>query len=80
LINKFLRIDINAMQIHRLTNTYGELSDGLVGESDSQTLLSTLQEGEVVYVQADGSMVLTREDKWQEVKVGRILSKVRLRA
>lgn len=72
LINKFLRIDINAMQIHRLTNTYGELSEGLVGESDSQTLLSTLQEDEVVYVQADGSMVLTREDKWQEVKVGRI--------
>ena len=36
------------MQIHRLTNTYGELSDGLVGESDSQTLLSTLEEGEVV--------------------------------
>lgn len=60
------------MQIHRLTNTYGELSEGLVGESDSQTLLSTLQEEEVVYVQADGSMVLTREDKWQEVKVGRI--------
>jgi uncharacterized protein YaiE (UPF0345 family) len=72
LINKFLRIDINAMQIHRVTNTYGELSVGLVGESDSQTLFSTLQEEEVVYVQADGSMVLTRENKWQEVKVGRI--------
>lgn len=60
------------MQIHRLTNTYGELSADLVGESDSKVLLSTLKEGEVVYAQADGSMVLTREDKWQEVKVGRI--------
>ena len=72
LINKFLRIDINSMQVHRLTNTYGELSAGLVDESDSQSLLSSLKEGEVVYVEADGSMVLTREDKWQEVKVGRI--------
>ena len=72
LINKFLRIDINSMQVHRLTNTYGELSAGLVDESDSQSILSSLKEGEVVYVEADGSMVLTREDKWQEVKVGRI--------
>lgn len=72
LINKFLRIDINAMQVHRLTNTYGEMSDGLVGEEESRNLFESLSEQEVVYVETDGSMVLTREDGWQEVKVGRI--------
>lgn len=70
LINKFLRIDINSMQVHRVTNTYGELNVELVGESDSLSLLSTVKADELVYVQADSSMVLTREDKWQEVKVG----------
>lgn len=72
LITKFLRIDTNDMQIHRVTNTYGELSEGLVGEQESSLLKATLKEEEVVYVQTDGSMVLTREDKWQEVKLGRI--------
>lgn len=78
LINKFLRIEIDAMQVHRLTNTYGELSADLVGESESTALLSSLKTDEVVYVEADGSMVLTREDKWQEVKVGRIFKQTAL--
>ena len=72
LLNKFLRIDINDMQIHRVTNTYGVLSEGLVGEQESVVLKQDMQKEDVVYVQTDGSMVLTREDKWQEVKVGRI--------
>ena len=72
LINKFLRIAINDMQIHRVTNTYGVLSEGLVGEQESVELKQAIQKEDVVYVQTDGSMVLTREDKWQEVKVGRI--------
>ena len=72
LISKFLRIETNDMQIHRVTNTYGELSAGLVGESESASLKKGLEKDERVYVEADGSMVLTREDKWKEVKVGRI--------
>jgi hypothetical protein len=72
MINKFLRIDISDMQVHRVTNTYGEKSLGIVGESESKELLVEIKPDEVVYVEADGSMVLTREDKWQEVKVGRI--------
>jgi hypothetical protein len=72
LINKFLRIDINPMQVHRLTNTYGEMSVGLVEETEAETLLHSLSANEVVYAELDGSMILTRENSWQEVKVGRI--------
>ena len=33
---------------------------------------SSLKERERVYVQVDGSMILTREDKWKETKLGRL--------
>lgn len=72
MINKFLRIDINSMQVHRLTNTYGEMSVGLVEEAEAKKLLNSMATDEVVYVELDGSMILTRENSWQEVKVGRI--------
>ena len=57
LINKFLRIDINDMQIHRVTNTYGELSEHIVGEQESMALKGESKQADVVYVQTDGSMV-----------------------
>ena len=72
LINRFLRIELNDMQIHRVTNTYGELSEGLIGEAESLSFKQELKKEDIVYVQTDGSMILTREDKWQEVKLGRI--------
>ncbi len=43
-----------------------------MGEQASVVLKQATQKEDVVYVQTDGSMVLTREDKWQEIKVGRI--------
>jgi len=73
LINKFLRVDTNAMQVHRLTNTYGEICSDLVDVSSVNRLKPT-DDSEVVYAQLDGSMVLTRENDWQEIKVGRLFS------
>ena len=58
------------MQVYRVTDKIGELSEGLVGEAESQALVVTAHD--VVYAELDGAMVLTREDKWQEVKTGRI--------
>ena len=72
LIKLFLGVEMNAMQVHRVTNTYGALSVGLVGASESEVMKKVVKADEVVYVQTDGSMVLTREEAWQEVKVGRI--------
>ena len=43
-----------------------------MGEQASVVLKQATKKEDVVYVQTDGSMVLTREDKWQEIKVGRI--------
>ena len=62
------------MQVHRVTNTQGALAATIVDESAAQTLKAAVKPSEVVYAQFDGSMVFTREDAWQEVKVGRIFS------
>jgi Uncharacterised protein family (UPF0236) len=39
---------------------------------NSETILTPLKKEEVMYIQADGSMLLTREDGWKEAKLGRI--------
>lgn len=54
------------MQVHRQTNTYGEaVSDILWEESQSQDTGR-------MYAVLDGGMVLTREQGWKEVKIGRV--------
>jgi hypothetical protein len=66
-LNKFLGIELNAMQIHRLTNKYGQAAGQLEMEKQEKP-----QAAERVYAQLDGSMILTRLNGWKEVKVGRI--------
>jgi len=67
LLEKYLRVRVCAKQIERLCNTYGEaLCEPLYEERLDQ------QRSSEVYVMADGSMVLTRDEKWKEVKLGRI--------
>ena len=67
-IEKLLRVDIGASQIHRMTNCYGEQIEEAVKSEFKEEELS---EGDVVYAQMDGGMIFT-DDGWQEVKVGRV--------
>lgn len=66
IIQRFLRIEVDAMKIHRLTNTYGELAGKLPKGRPKLP-----QANGVVYAQLDGSMIQTRMG-WKEVKAGRI--------
>jgi hypothetical protein len=68
-IVELLGLAISDSQIYRVTDYYGSAVSPLVNVENS---LSALKEEEVLYVEADGSMILTREDSWNEVKVGRI--------
>lgn len=68
LIEKLLRIKSNGMQIHRQANKYGE-AIGEVLESESPA-----EDSGSIYAMLDGGMVLTREDGWKEVKIGRVFS------
>lgn len=70
-IKQFLQVEVNAAQVYRVTDTYGEELTKTVNE---QRALPPVNLQEVLYVEVDGSMILTREQGWKEVKVGRIFN------
>ena len=70
-INQFLQVDVNAAQVYRVTDRYGKELGKTVNEEKT---LPPVKQQETLYVEADGSMILTREESWKEVKVGRIFN------
>lgn len=70
IIEKFFSIAVSETQVYRLTDVYG----AQVGETVDFTRRTEppLPSAEVLYVEADASMILTRERGWKEVKVGRV--------
>ncbi len=71
LIERLLRVPVNAMQIQRLTVSYGRQVAALL---ETPTPALAIDEQQVVYAQLDGGMLLTREQGWQEAKLGRVFS------
>ena len=70
ILNRFLSVDVNVSQVYRVTNSISEqLSDE---DSISERLLSMISRDEVLYVEADGSMISTREEGWKEAKLARM--------
>ena len=67
-LEKLAGVEVGATQIYRLTDLYGK---GVEDEVNAERTLTPLKQNEVLYVEADGSMVFTREEGWKEVKVGR---------
>ncbi len=67
--SRLLGIQTNDTAIYRLTDGLGAECEAWLEEED---LRSSLKEEEVIYAQVDGSMVLTREDSWKEIKLGRV--------
>jgi len=69
-IEKFLSIQVSATQVFRLTDLYGEK----LGNTVDFTLRTQppLQAKEMLYVEADASMLLMRQQGWKEVKAGRL--------
>lgn len=68
-LEKLSGVQVGATQIYRLTDLYGK---GIEDSVDTERTLTPLKQAEVLYTQVDGSMVLTREEGWKEVKVGRL--------
>ena len=69
-LEKYLSVKVNAAQIYRVTDLYGEQ---IGKETDSKECsLTPLRQDDTLYVELDGSMVLTRKEGWKEVKAGRI--------
>lgn len=65
-----LGIQTNDTAIYRLTDAIA--GDLMEDEQDNDQMAKLEDHSGVVYAQMDGSMILTREESWKEVKLGRI--------
>jgi len=73
----FLRLTVNAKKVERICHCYGEQIDQVDWQeaySSGVQLKFPGKEYDPVYCMVDGSMLLTREEKWKEIKLGRIFS------
>jgi hypothetical protein len=70
ILKTFLSVSVRATQVFRLTDLYGEE----LGKTHDFTARSQspLQRQDLLYVEADASMIFTRTQGWKEVKVGRV--------
>jgi uncharacterized protein UPF0236 len=68
-INEFISVKVSSAQVYRVADFYGSKLEGAL---NNERLLEPVKKHEVLYAQADGSMIQTREDGWNEVKLGRI--------
>jgi hypothetical protein len=75
LLSSLLNIDLCAAQFHRVATYYGEQIDPIL-EANHTEYIPQLQPSkapdDITYVMVDGSMVLTRKDKWKEIKLARL--------
>jgi hypothetical protein len=76
ILKNLLGLSISGMQIQRISEYYGEKLDGAVNRNIENAIpkLETVQPGDNVYVMVDGSMLLTRDEKWKEIKLARIFN------
>jgi hypothetical protein len=73
ILKKTLRLDLSDNSIHRVCQALGKESEKwLEEERQDQQNKPELEPEEILYVHADGGMVLTRPNDWKEVKVGRV--------
>ncbi len=74
-INNFTGAGFNAKQIERVCHRYGQCiedQDLYNIEVNQYEELDSSQSDNLHYVSVDGSMYLTRENGWKEIKLGRI--------
>ncbi len=74
ILSKFLSVEVSVMQVHRVTDTYGELLEQQAILDQQTEEVTAVKSDEALYAMVDGSMILTREEGWQEVKLGRLFS------
>lgn len=76
LLDKVGGIEISGMQIKRICTHYGSLIDPLVKADCGQVIPKPVQKDkqDPLYVMVDGAMIFTREDKWRELKLGRVFA------
>jgi len=67
-LQRLAGVEVSAKQIERLTHAYGELLS--LKEAEEETPIA--HQDDLHYCMVDGGMILTREDGWKEMKLGRV--------
>lgn len=70
ILSKFIGVDVSVMQVHRVTDTYGNLLEQQTTKEQSSDEVLELKPEEAIYAMTDGSMILIRQEGWNEVKLG----------
>jgi len=70
-LQELLGIEVSHTQIERVCECYGKLLELEDSESEVCDPID-VEENELLYAMADGSMLLTREEGWKEIKLGRL--------
>jgi Uncharacterised protein family (UPF0236) len=68
-LEQFLTIEGSAAQVYRVTDCYGAQIEE---ESLTERILPPVKQQETLYAEPDGSLVLTREEGYKEVKAVRL--------
>ena len=72
-MERYLIQQVSGKQIERICHYYGEkIEMRLTQEGKEDKSVSAEDKEELYYVMVDGSMLLTREESWKEMKAGRI--------
>lgn len=74
MLQVLLGLDISGKQIQRVSEYYGDKIEEIEQQDDEKQVLALKNPREAVYIMFDGGMVLTRENDWMEMKVGRAFS------
>lgn len=72
LLMELMGLEMSGKQIQRVSEYYGKKIEALETSENPTTPPVLGKKNETVYGMVDGSMLFTREEKWKEVKLGRL--------
>lgn len=72
-LTEMLGVDVSEKQIERVCHCYGQLLEDTTSDDRLEDQME-IKDDQTVYGMADGSMVLTREEGWKEIKLGRLFA------
>ena len=74
-LHRLMGLDVSNKQIQRISEHFGQCLEDkteLMIKEDAIENVPEKKSTEVIYAMTDGSMVFTREEKWKEIKLGRV--------
>ena len=76
-LQKLIGIEVSNKQIQRISEHYGQcLEEGIEEQEKGDNPHNILKQSssQPIYAMNDGSMIFTREEKWKEIKLGRVFN------